>query len=200
MRPSLSLFFTFLGVTAVYLFASGALAAFVSTDGGMALVAERALHPFATASPVVAAVLAAAMALLSVGILVAPKADIWVVFSEEQTATLNTVQQHLPRYTRDSSREAIFEIALLLNGLVVLALLGFMAVSAWQPEMTAVTGSLYCVGLLEALLGTGILLYLIIRRKRSKRKTFRPRLAVSAGLNFVEIAFLLVVFPCGAFG
>ena len=197
MRLILSLFFTLIGVTVVYLFATGALAAFVSEGGGVALLAERVLQPFANARPVVAIVLAVGLALLSVGILVAPRDDVWIAFTEERTVT---VQQKVSQYTSDRSRETIFEIALLLNGLVVLALLGFMAVSAWQPEMTAVTGALYCVGLLEALLGTVLLVYLIMRRKRAARKGFRPLLAASAGLNFLEIFFMFAIFACGTIG
>ena len=196
MRLVLSILFTFFGLVAIYLFGSGALADISWDKDGLLDAFEQALVPFMEADLLSTMVLTAGMAFFAFGVLVAPRSDVWVAFSRDPNNP--ALESRILRYSREISRDKVLEIAIFFNVLVVAAILVLLGMSSFQPSPTKILGALFIAGFLEALFGMGIITFMFLRRRKRPTKKFRPLLAASAGLNILEILFMvgILIFGC----
>lgn len=196
MRVILSTISTCVGLAAVHLFASGALSGLTWSRASLTRALEHALRPFVTADLVSTILVTAGMAAFAIGLLVAPRAGVWVAVSRGKGEDPPPLESYVFRYSREVSREKVLEIAFAFNVVVVGALLALLGTSVFRPGPSDLVGALYLAGVLEALLGSCIMVYLIARKRTGKKRS-RPLFAASAGANIVEVIVLTGVYFSG---
>ncbi len=196
MRFFFSVVLTFAGLVSVYLFACEALTGLELTAAGLKELVSRIVRPLTRAGPLATLTLVCGMAAFAAGLLLASGAELWIALPKgEQTSE---AQSKALRSSRETSRQNFLELALAFNALVVGAILVLLDMSMSQPSPHRVLGALFIAGTAEALIGTGIAIYLLLKHRRSgRRRTPRPLLAASASINILEVLFLLTVIVIG---
>jgi len=197
MRVLLSILFLFFGLTAVFLFGTGALVTTGPAGSVAGAAADRALRPFMTADISATVALTIGMAFFAAGVLMAPRSSVWVARTRDgRTPDLNGP---VLRYSTDIRTETILELALVFNVLVAAAILVLLCMDMGPASPTRIVGALYVAGILEVAIGVGIVVTLFIRRRRTT-PGFRPLLAAAAGASFLEATFMVGILLFGCIG
>jgi hypothetical protein len=202
MRLVLSFLFTAFGLSAIYLFACGALIDLSWTDEGIVTAMEKSLRPFTHASLLSTLALTLGIALFASGSLTATRTDIWVATRRgDASGKLDAAfESRLLSYSRRIARGKLLEIAFAINSLVAGGVLLLLGMSAFQPSNDRVVGALFITAVLEAGLGIGLAVALFRRQKTLPSQSFRPLFAASAGLGVLELLFMMGILVCGSFG
>ncbi len=195
MRTCLSISYTALGLTAIYLFACGALPDLAASGWDWEAGLQHALRPLLQADLFSLLALNASFLCLALGTITAPRSEVWLAFwggGKEK----DYYRVPLPQALEAGARDGVLQVFLVFIVLMAAALLILAGLSLAEGRSTEVIGALSGGAAVEVAVGLFIAARLLFSKRPSPRR-FRPVFALSASILAVEGLLMAVVLGFG---